>query len=111
MSMPRPGYQHMRVANSPQQQTSGLPQPQQMNGGGHQHQGHPAHSAHQGHAQHQGHGGQMQMPRQTSAARRPEKKDTKEVAWVHWRALKDFLASWIDKGVSCAFLYISELLN
>ncbi|KAL1407089.1 component of the polarisome [Vanrija albida] len=25
------------------------------------------------------------------------KKDTKETAWVHWRALKDFLAAWAEK--------------
>lgn len=32
--------------------------------------------------------------------RKPERKDTKEVAWVHWRALKDFLTAWGDKGGS-----------
>lgn len=30
--------------------------------------------------------------------RRPDRKDTKETAWVHWRALRDFLAAWADKG-------------
>lgn len=32
------------------------------------------------------------------APRRTERKDAKEVAWVHWRALKDFLAAWAEKG-------------
>jgi hypothetical protein len=90
MTMPRPEYGNgMRLrlnnTNSPQTQNSGLPPVN--GGGGHGHPGHP--------------GNGQQMPRQTSASRRPDKKDTKEVAWVHWRALKDFLATWIDKGM-CA---------
>lgn len=34
------------------------------------------------------------------SGKRMDRKDTKDVAWVHWRALKDFLAAWADKGAS-----------
>lgn len=43
---------------------------------------------------------QRQVSGGGSGQRNPDRKDTKEVAWVHWRALKDFLTAWGDKGAS-----------
>jgi hypothetical protein len=37
--------------------------------------------------------------RQLSESRsRPDKKDSKETAYTHWRALRDFLAPWMNNG-------------
>lgn len=43
-----------------------------------------------------GHGQQSR----SGSGKRMDRKDTKDTAWVHWRALKDFLAAWADKGES-----------
>lgn len=32
------------------------------------------------------------------SGKRMDRKDTKDTAWVHWRALREFLAAWADKG-------------
>lgn len=54
---------------------------------------------------------QVLLQQRTGPAGAPgslRKKDTKETAWVHWRALKDFLAAWAEKGESPSRSYASE---
>lgn len=72
----RPGYMRLASSNGP---TNGPP-----NGTSY---GHPQ-------RQPSGGGGGSGAP----PMRKPDRKDAKEVAWVHWRALKDFLTAFGDKG-------------
>lgn len=77
----RPGY--ARLGSSPNVNGAGVPA---QNGGPGPGPSGPGYGMQ--HRQASGGGGQ----------RKPDRKDTKEVAWVHWRALKDFLTAWGDKG-------------
>jgi hypothetical protein len=65
----RPGYMRLGSSNGPANSPNGYGHQQRPSGGG-----------------------------SGAPMRKPDRKDAKEVAWVHWRALKDFLTSFGDKG-------------
>lgn len=45
----------------------------------------------------------------SGSGKRMDRKDTKDTAWVHWRALKDFLSAWADKGEYQRGLHIRSM--
>lgn len=110
----RPAY--MRMASD--QKPNGMPQPQ-MQPLNNSQNGHPPNGApgmRQVRQQASNGGGTSRGPTPGGgpgpigggggSGKRMDRKDTKDVAWVHWRALKDFLAAWADKGESGLMVHV-----